>query len=220
MRRHSPRRLLPVLALLAAAPPLASASADKGAGRSLTGTSNPDLDRRLFDSNKQGTELFYDDQFDKALRTFKQSIRIDPQSPTGHVLIAGVYQAMMHEYRNRKFLRLMKLHLDKGIALAERRIGRGEELGRSYEFLGAAYGNLGLYHALQDNWFRAFRAGQKLSDALEEALRLRPDIADSDYGYGFFLYWRTIKASVFKWLAGGDQRTAGIKRLRRAVNDG
>ena len=219
-RRHRPRRFLPALALLLAAPPVASASAAKGAGDSLTGAADRDVDRRVFESNLKGARLFYNDRFDEALRAFKRSIKIDPEGPTGHVLAASAYQSMMHEYRNRKYLKQMKKHLDRGIALAEKRISRGEELGRSYQFLGAAYGNLGLYHALQDNWFRAFRAGQKLQDALEEALRQRPDIADADFGYGFFLYWRTIKASIFKWLAGGDQRKAGIKRLRRATREG
>lgn len=215
-----PRRLLLVLALLAAAPPLASAAAAKGAGKSLTGSADAELDRRVFESNLKGTKAYYDDRFEDALKAFKESIKIDPKGPTGHVLAASTYQSMMHEYRTRKFLKQMKRHLDKGIALAEDRIDRGQELGRSYQFLGAAYGNLGLYHALQDNWFRAFRAGQNLQDALEEGLRQRPDIADSDYGYGFFLYWRTIKASVFSWLAGGDQRGAGIKRLKRATQHG
>jgi tetratricopeptide (TPR) repeat protein len=220
MHRQSTRWLWPALALLLAAVPVAGAAGAKGAGKSLTGTADPEVDRRLFESNRKGTRLFYDDRFHRAIEAFERSIRIDPESPTGHVLLAGTYQAMMSEYRNRRYLRAMRRHLDQAIALAEKRIDAGEELGRTYEFLGAAYGNLGLYHYLQKNWFRAFRAGRNLSAALQEGLRLRPEIADSDYGYGFFLYWRTIKASIFKWLAGGDQRANGIRRLQRTVARG
>lgn len=213
-------RLLPVIALLLAVSTEQSAWAAKGAGTSLTGSADPEIDRRVFESNVRGTKHFYDDRFDEALAAFKESIKIDPHGPTGHVLAASTYQAMMAEYRSRKFLKQMKKHLNKGIELAERRINAGQELGRSYQFLGAAYGNLGLYHALQDNWFRAFRAGQHLQESLEESLRQRPEIADSNHGYGFFLYWRTVKASVFSWLAGGDQRAVGIKRLQRATKEG
>jgi tetratricopeptide (TPR) repeat protein len=134
------------------------------------------------------------------------------------VLLAATYASMMNDYRTRAFGKELETHLDQGISLAKARIdARGDDLASALRFLGAAHGFKGLWASMRGSWWDAFQEGRRLQDALETSLQLEPGHGDALYGLGFFLYWRSAKASVFRWLLlWGDEREKGIKMLRRA----
>ena len=196
-------------------------AAEPGPAETHVALSRPTSADRASALSRRGVALYHNDQFGEALIAFQQLIALDPTLPEGYVLTAAVYHSMMQDYRTRRFARQFEKAVTTGIKRAETRIEGGLGVARAYQYMGAAYGFKGLYSVLQGAWFTAFRDGSRMRSALENALELNPDIADADYGLGFYMYWRTVKASVFKWLLFiGDEREAGIRKLRRAAIKG
>jgi len=89
------------------------------------------------------------------------------------------------------------------------------------QFLGSAYGYRGMYRTLAGLWASAFFDGKRGSDTLEESLKLDPTLFDNKAGIGTYLYWRSAKSGLVKYLLfWGDKKKEGIAYLKEGVAEG
>jgi len=85
-------------------------------------------------------------------------------------------------------------------------------------YLAGSYAPLVQWQALRKERVAAARNGNRVRVALEEALRLDPDMADAHFGIGIYEYYADVAsaaAKVFRWLLllpGGD-RVKGLQEI-------
>lgn len=92
-------------------------------------------------------------------------------------------------------------------------------------FLGGGYGVRAQWRALRGGTLSAARDGGRIKAALEEALRLDPDLVDATFGIGLYHYYADVvpaAARLLRWLLalpGGD-RVRGLQEMLRAREGG
>lgn len=178
-------------------------------------------EQKIMELSRQGLYEMSLDDFEKAKETFAKIIEVDSTSPNGYLFLATIYHNLMADFRTLKFTDEFYKNIDKAISMAQKRIDKGKDLARSYQYLGASYGFKGLRDASMNNFFSAFSNGLKGLNALEKALSFNSEIYDSYYGIGVYHYWRAKKAGMFKYLIFfGDSREQGINEIKLTRSKG
>jgi len=140
-------------------------------------------------------------------------------------LRAAILYKIGEEYRSRQFEEDFQSSIKRSVALLEdesKDAARGNIYkAKRLQFLGSAYGYRGMYRSLEGLWASAFFDGKRGYGVLEESLVLDPTLIDNKAGMGTYLYWRSAKAGVVKYLLfWGDKKKEGIADLRSVIVDG
>lgn len=140
-------------------------------------------------------------------------------------LRAAVFYKINEEYKSREFETDFEDSIKKAVDSLENE-SKDKEKGNIYkakrlQFLGSAYGYRGMFRTLSGLWASAFFDGKRGADALGDSLTLDPSLVDNKAGIGTYLYWRSAKAGLVKYvLLWGDKKKEGINGLKAAVADG
>ena len=92
-------------------------------------------------------------------------------------------------------------------------------------YYAASYGPLVQWQILRGERIAAVRNGNRIREALEQALRLDPTLADAHFGIGLYEYYADVAspaAKLFRWLLmlpGGD-RVKGLKAIHETESSG
>src|SRR5207244_986805 len=92
-------------------------------------------------------------------------------------------------------------------------------------YLASSYAPLVQWQVLRGERIGAARNGNRIREALEQALRLDPTMADAHFGIGVYQYYAdvaSVAAKMFRWLLllpGGD-RAKGLEAIDRTRQTG
>lgn len=175
-----------------------------------------------------GIKHMYRLEFDKAELEFK---KINPDNPARELALAGLkwwcYSQNFDDPATDKktfeeeFTKLTQQASDK----CEKIIETEPKNASCYFIMGTAYGIMGRWHALENNWWSAYKYGNRGQKYLKQALKLNPGIYDAYAGIGIFDYYTDpdVVPALFKLpaliLVRGSKKR-GLEHLDIAINKG
>ncbi len=171
-------------------------------------------------------DLISNDKLHDALVTIKEMEKKNTvDMPFYDCLRAAAFYKIEEEYKSREFEPEFNDTVKKAVEYLESD-KKDAEKGSLYkakrlQYLGSAYGYRGMFRTLSGLWASAFFDGKRAADVLEESLKLDPTLVDNRAGIGTYLYWRSAKAGVVKYLLfWGDKKKEGVDGLKAAVAEG
>ncbi|MBD3232669.1 MAG: hypothetical protein GF315_02985 [candidate division Zixibacteria bacterium] len=166
-------------------------------------------------------EQVHNEQFLKAVETFKDVRPMRPGTPMPYFYIAATYLALITEYRNPTYRPLFEAYIDSAVTFGEKRDDATDATAEDYFYYGGALGYRGIYKSEQGDWWGAFKDGARARGKLEKALEMDSTNFDIYYGLGSYDFWRSVKTEVFWWLPFfSDKRQQGIEYMWKAAEKG
>ena len=172
----------------------------------------------------RGIDQLYNMEFDQAVSSFDEVIRMAPQDPRGFFFKSTVdYWIYMLSKEEKAYERFFALS-DTVIDLCEKLLDANEEDWPAKFYLGGTYGFRGLMHQRNGSIFKAVWDGKKGYNRLEECALEKPDLVDAQMGFGLFTYLVGKIPKSFRWIVNiigfsGDV-DLGLKYLRNAAENG
>lgn len=159
--------------------------------------------------------------FEKYMDSVEKS---NTELPIANSIWAAMYYKITEEYRTKEFEADFDEVIKKAVtALEDEKLDK--EKGDIYkakrlQFLGSAYGYRGMYRTFKGLWASAFLDGKRAYGVLEDSLKLDPSLIDNKAGMGTYLYWRSAKSGVVKYLLfWGDKKEEGINYIKSTLDD-
>ena len=172
---------------------------------------------------KKALSYIANDDFVSASSFIEEIEKSKSEISTSNSLWAALYYKLAEEYRTRAFETDFDDVVEKAVTTYENK-SLDEERGDIYkakrlQLLGSAYGYRGMYRTLKDLWASAFLDGRRGCDVLETSLELDPNLTDNRAGIGTYLYWRSAKSGVVKYLLfWGDRKKDGIEKIKSSID--
>jgi tetratricopeptide (TPR) repeat protein len=185
---------------------------------------------------KEGLELLYEGNPERAIVLFRNIQQSDPSSPLGYLLEANadwwkIYcEALEVRYgmvdawkRGKRPEDAAYLALDeRAISLA--RAGKSDSALRHF-YAGMGYALEARLYGLRDERGPTARAGVRGREELRRALERDPALADAETGLGLYNYYVDTLSPLVKILRffmgiPGGSKKEGIRQLRRAMAEG
>ncbi len=179
-----------------------------------------------YELGARGYELVLDMRYDEADKIFDEMIRMEPENAAGYLYKSqSFFHYWQYTYLNpdHKTLKEFKSLLYKTKAIAEKGLDQDNIV--TLFVLGSAYGNIGLYHANTNNWFRAWWYGRKGIKYVEKVIEKEPGYSNAYFLLGMYNYYAATLPKVIKslsFLLGGAEgdREKGIEQLILASSKG
>ncbi len=177
----------------------------------------------LDSQTKKALSYIANDNFTSASSLIEEIEKSKQEITTSNSLWAALYYKLAEEYRTREFetdfddavKKAVTAYEDKSLDKEKGDIYKAKRL----QLLGSAYGYRGMYRTLKDLWASAFLDGRRGCDVLETSLALDPTLTDNKAGIGTYLYWRSAKAGVVKYLLlWGDRKKDGIEDIKLSLD--
>jgi tetratricopeptide (TPR) repeat protein len=166
-------------------------------------------------------DKYHNEEYDEALQLATKIRGLYPDKPAGVFAQLAAYQTLMRNYRVRNFEAQYDSLLNLSIKLAKNALKKNKRDGRSYFYLGCAYGSRSIYYAQRGKWMDAFKYGSKVVPNFKKAVAYSPDFYDAYYGLGLYKYWLGAKAKFLRFLSfAKDQRSEGIAQIKITVEKG
>jgi hypothetical protein len=164
-------------------------------------------------------------QFDRADAELKQACPPAPAEAC-HVLgIASLWWRIQIDPTNRSRDRLLNERAEASIKAADAWTKREPKNAEAWFYLAGSYGPLVQWQVLRGERLGAARNGNRVREALEQALKLDPSLADAQFGIGVYRYYADVApapAKLLRWLLflpGGD-RVQGLRAIEETSRHG
>lgn len=142
--------------------------------------------------------------------------------PVHNCLMAAYYYKIIQDYKTRTYEDKFRTVVEKAIEELSKEKEDEDEIyqAKRLQYLGSAYGYRGMYRTLAGMWANAFIDGRRAKEILEESFYMDDSLIDNEAGIGTYLYWRSAKSGIFKYLLfWGDKRERGICKIKKAVKE-
>jgi hypothetical protein len=170
--------------------------------------------------------MIANDDFKDAVKSIKKIEKLsDNIFAIDDCLRAALYYKITEEYQTRDFEDDFDESIKRAITVLANE-DKDKKLGDIYkakrlQFLGSAYGYRGMYRTFKGEWGGAFMDGKRASEVLEESYKLDNSLIDNKAGIGTYLYWRSAKAGIVKYLLlWGDKKKEGLSYIKEALEKG
>lgn len=168
--------------------------------------------------------LVLDARFDQAERELK---KCTPGPAPACLVIAAMstYWQILLDPADRTHDELFLKQAESAIAATEAWVAQEPQRAEAWFYLGAAYGARVQLRGLRRQFLAAARDGKRIHDALQQAVKLDPELHDAYFGLGLYHYYAAIAptaARVLSWLLllpGGD-RAQGLREMAQTQNSG
>ncbi len=180
---------------------------------------------RIAELRKNGLELVYNLEFEKANALFDSMIIIEPENAQGYFLKSGNYfWRFSLNTQNTEIGETFRELSFKAVEVAEEMLDKDEDNIDAMFYLGGAYGNLGRYYGMTNSWLKAYWYGRKGKNYLKDVVEINPQYYDAYLGLGIYHYYadilpKFIKAVSFLFGIEGD-KAKGLEELQLAVSKG
>jgi hypothetical protein len=164
-------------------------------------------------------------QFDRADAEIRQAC---PPAPTEACRVLGVvslWWRIQIDPDNREHDRLLNQRAQESIAATEAWTRRDPRNAEAWFYLAGSYAPLVQWQVLRGERVNAARNANRVREALEQALKLDPSLADARFGIGVYEYYADVAptaAKLFRWLLllpGGD-RVKGLRAIEETSRNG
>jgi tetratricopeptide (TPR) repeat protein len=164
-------------------------------------------------------------QFDRADAEMKQACPPAPPEAC-HVLgLMSLWWRIQLDPTNRIHDRQLNDRTDASIKAADAWTKREPKNAEAWFYLASSYGPLVQWQVLRGERLSAARNGNRVREALEQALKLDPSLADAQFGIGIYRYYADVApapAKLLRWLLlmpGGD-RVKGLRAIEATSRSG
>ncbi len=166
---------------------------------------------------RASVELTLNHHYPSAEAPFRRMIRERADEPAGYLLLAYSLQAQMVDAEDYSRRPEFEALIRQCLAAAGRLPGDGwADFCAGYARLYQAF----ISYQTGHRW-SAFRKAGKGVKLLRRALQSDSSLTDAYLGIGSFLYWKSAKLKMFKWLPFvHDRRREGIERVRKTAENG
>jgi len=164
-------------------------------------------------------------QFDRADAELKQTCPPAPAEACQTLGVVSLWWRIQLDPDNRGRDLAFNQRARTSVRAAEAWTKRDARNAEAWFYLAASYAPLVQWQALRGERIGAARNGNRVREALEEALRLDPAMADAHFGIGIYEYYADVvsaAAKVFRWLLflpGGD-RVKGLQAIDKTRQSG
>jgi hypothetical protein len=142
--------------------------------------------------------------------------------PIDNCLKAAYYYRIIQDYKTKTYEEEFRTSVKKAITELSKEDKDEDKIykAKRLQYLGSAYGYRGMYRTLAGHWANAFIDGKRAKEFLENSISIDESLIDNEAGIGTFLYWRSAKSGIFKYLLfWGDKKERGISKVKKAVKD-
>ena len=170
-------------------------------------------------------ELILSAQFDRADADIPRACPPAPAEACQVLGAVSLWWRIQIDPDNRSRDRLLNERAHAAIRAAEAWTKRDPRNAESWFFVASAYAPLVQWQALRGERVGAARNANRVREALQEALRIDPGLADAHFGIGVYEYYADVAsaaAKVFRWLLflpGGD-RVRGLQAIDETRRSG
>ena len=170
-------------------------------------------------------ELILSAQFDRADAEIPRACPPAPSEACRVLGVVSLWWRIQIDPDNRSRDSLLNDRARAAVIAAEAWTRREPRHAESWFYLAGAYAPLVQWQALRGERIAAARNGNRVREALQEALRLDPALADAHFGIGIYQYYADVAsaaAKVFRWLLllpGGD-RVRGLQAIDETRRSG
>ena len=171
-----------------------------------------------------GIEFLYNWEFNDAELIFKKYIENNPDEPLGYFYYAMVtWSRLVSGFWSPETVAEYERRVDQTVAIANRKIERGQANSFTYFYLGGALGFEGRLQLMEHKWFQSFNLAVNSIKALKKCQELDPTNKDVLLGLGIYDYYTARLSGVLKFLTylfirKGDAEE-GIRKLNLAANE-
>jgi tetratricopeptide (TPR) repeat protein len=174
---------------------------------------------------RDALSLIANDNFVEAVAAIDKIEKSNLPISIADCLRAAMYYRITEEYRTRDFEKEFDESIKKGIdtlVSEEKDKEKGDKYkAKRLQFLGSAYGYRGMYRVFTGEWASAFFDGKRGADVLEQSYALDNNLVDNKAGIGTYLYWRSAKSGIVKYLLfWGDKKEEGIAGIKEGAEKG
>ncbi len=173
----------------------------------------------------EGIKLSYANSpdFEVPFSMFDSLTAMRPDRPEGFFLKSALYFSLYSANPRSVHFDSLKYFSDKAIELTKKLMEDDPDNKYYKLYLGAAYGNMGLYYLNNGSYWKAYRNGKKGKNYLEDALKTDPDFGDAQFGIGIFYYYTDVLSKYIKPLLyiigmSGD-RKKGLSMLEASLKN-
>ena len=170
-------------------------------------------------------ELILSAQFDRADAEIPRACPPAPSEACRVLSVVSLWWRIQIDPDNRSRDSLLNDRARAAVTAAEAWTRREPRNAESWFYLAGAYAPLVQWQALRGERLGAARNGNRVREALQEALRLDPALADAHFGVGVYEYYADVAsgaAKMFRWLLflpGGD-RVRGLQAIDETRRSG
>ena len=176
---------------------------------------------------KEGLDLLYNMQFDKAANIFSKIDRRYPKHPVGPFLKAlNTWWQILMDLQETEHDEAFYAAMEEVIDRSDRLLDRDEDNLDAMFFKGAALGFRGRLRSNRGQWFRAAMDGKRAMDYVLEVAERRPENDDYVFGKGIYDYYAAVIPDRYPYVKpvmiffpdGNRQR--GLAELERTAEEG
>ena len=140
----------------------------------------------------------YSPDIEVPLAIFDSLTASRPDRPEGYFLKSVLFYILYSANPKKALSDSLRYYSNEAIKITEE-LMKDDPDNKYYKFyLGAAYGNMGLYYLKNRSYWKAYRNGKKGKNYLEKALKADPDFGDAQFGIGIFYYYADVLTKYIK----------------------
>ena len=164
-------------------------------------------------------------RFDRADAQLKQTCPPAPEPACRALGAMSLWWQIQIDPDNRSRDRLLNERARAAVNAAEAWTKREPRSAEAWFYLASSYAPLVQWQVLRGERVSAARNGNRIREALEQALRADPTLADAHFGIGIYQYYADVASpsvKMFRWLLflpGGD-RVKGLEAIDRTRQSG
>jgi hypothetical protein len=164
-------------------------------------------------------------EFSRADAEIKQACPPAPAEACRVLEVVSLWWRIQIDPSNRTRDQLLNDRASASIKAAEAWTKREPRNAEAWFYLAGSYGPLVQWQVLRGERVGAARNGNRVREALEQALKLDPSLTDTQFGIGIYQYYADVApaaAKVLRWLLllpGGD-RVKGLRAIEDASRGG
>lgn len=147
------------------------------------------------------------ERYDSAFALCAELRALAPDDPSGDIMAASVYQAMMRVYRVRVFETQFDSLCRRGEQLAQK-YARKENTADAWFMLGSAKGNLALHRFNRGEWAGGLQDAIQALNAMKQARQRDRAFVDPDLALALYEYWKSKKLGMGMGLFSGGRKEA------------
>ena len=147
------------------------------------------------------------ERYDSAFALCAELRALSPEDPSGDIMAASVYQAMMRVYRVRAFEAQFDSLCRRGEQFAQK-YARKENTADAWFMLGSAKGNLALHRFNRGEWAGGLQDAIQALNAMKQARQRDREFYDPDLALGLYEYWKSKKLGMGVGLFSGSRKEA------------
>jgi tetratricopeptide (TPR) repeat protein len=160
---------------------------------------------------QKGLEHSFNEEYVEAKGCFDEALRLDPESPLGYFVYAGLYRIYASDFVTDSLLDSFFVYAERTSKRAKKMLERNRKSAWAYYFLGGINMYISSVYIERGNYLRALGYAEQSMDDITICLQIDEELYDAYLVVGSYEY---LKGSFPLW---GAYKDKGIEKIRTAA---